>query len=41
MLNLKENDANELVYKSTHGQKTNLWLLKRSWVGRDKLGAWD
>ena len=41
MWNLKKNDADELVYKSTHRQKTNLWLLKGRWVGRDKLGSWD
>ena len=38
MWNLKENDTNELIYKTN--RLTDLWLPKEK-GGRDKLGFWD
>ena len=43
MWNLKENDTNELIYKTkidSQTQKTNLWLPKGKGWG-DKLGIRD
>ena len=44
MWNLKNNDTNELKYKTEidpQKLKTNLWLPGGKGGGRGKLGVWD
>ena len=42
MWNLKHFDRNDLIYRTetdSQTQKMNLWLLRRTVEGRDRLGA--